>query len=69
MEKHIKVAEVVTNGHGRLFAQVAENREYTCWGLTDQDIAQFTLRIYDEIRIEVVPQDRFCKVVGRYEPT
>jgi hypothetical protein len=68
MNPDIKIAEVVTNGRGQLFAQVAKDGEYTCWALTEADILGLNLRVYDEIVITACPQDQFCKVVGRYEP-
>ncbi len=68
MNRDIRIAEVVTNGRGTLFAQVAKGGEYTCWSSTDADISRFNLRVYDEVEIIACPEDQFCKVVGRYEP-
>lgn len=67
MDRIVKIAEVVGNGRGQLFAQVAENREYTCWALTDADISRFNLREHDEIDIEVSDADQSCRVVGHHE--
>lgn len=62
-----KNAEVVSNGRGQLFAQVAENREYVCWMLDSADVTRFNLREYDEIVIAADPQDQYCQVVGFQE--
>jgi hypothetical protein len=63
-----KNAEVVGNGRGALFAQVAEGGEYRCWKLDPRDASQFRLREHDEIVIECLPADQSYRVASVGSP-
>jgi len=56
-------AEVVGNGRGDLFAQVAGAGEYRCWRLDRIDVDRFRLREFDEIVIDANADAESCKVV------